>query len=474
MDDLHTQTVHFEDNEVGEKASENAGIDAAVKKPGSKIPGRKRTKSGCLSELVNTSDATPKITNVVVACRKRRIKCGEERPTCQNCTKSKRQCEGYNQRVVFKDPMSAYRPSWSGTSQTTFASRRANQRSEGGGQPLASPPTIAPKPSELKSATSANNSAAAPLEFINEQPTSGTSQSYTFAHETFPPSKQAHFMTAENSDIFVTSPDAPLQIQPSKGETLMQTPAHYDFNNLTRLGTRADHVSPAELSPLDWSMLQSSSSQQPGNEIYREPYKRFLQPQRSATSWQVESVFVRNPAMNDQPTVDLDAQDLSSQQRSNRATLSSNVVPLGDEYDMMDDDEDPFDVSEDDLMADHDEETSDDPQYHHLQNNDLGVVVALQASQDDRGLQMRSIHDFIDRPNMLATYAPSMQSSPLRDPMAARLFCHFVNVTAPIISMYERHPANPSLIFQGQPIPKSQQHIWTCKSLGFLISIEFL
>ncbi|KAI5788327.1 hypothetical protein EDC01DRAFT_155952 [Geopyxis carbonaria] len=48
---------------------------------------RKRTKTGCLT------------------CRKRRIKCGEERPTCNNCIKSKRVCEGYNQRVVFKDGM---------------------------------------------------------------------------------------------------------------------------------------------------------------------------------------------------------------------------------------------------------------------------------------------------------------------------------------------------------------------------------
>jgi hypothetical protein len=48
---------------------------------------RKRTKTGCLT------------------CRKRRIKCGEERPTCNNCIKSKRQCEGYNQRVIFKPPI---------------------------------------------------------------------------------------------------------------------------------------------------------------------------------------------------------------------------------------------------------------------------------------------------------------------------------------------------------------------------------
>lgn len=48
---------------------------------------RKRTKTGCLT------------------CRKRRIKCGEERPICNNCVKSKRNCEGYNQRVIWKPPI---------------------------------------------------------------------------------------------------------------------------------------------------------------------------------------------------------------------------------------------------------------------------------------------------------------------------------------------------------------------------------
>ncbi|KAL1302073.1 hypothetical protein AAFC00_002513 [Neodothiora populina] len=45
---------------------------------------RKRTKTGCLT------------------CRKRRIKCDEGKPICKNCYKSRRQCEGYDQRVVFK------------------------------------------------------------------------------------------------------------------------------------------------------------------------------------------------------------------------------------------------------------------------------------------------------------------------------------------------------------------------------------
>lgn len=34
--------------------------------------------------------------------RRRRIKCDEGKPICRNCQKSRRQCEGYNQRVVYK------------------------------------------------------------------------------------------------------------------------------------------------------------------------------------------------------------------------------------------------------------------------------------------------------------------------------------------------------------------------------------
>ncbi|KAH7079112.1 hypothetical protein BKA63DRAFT_258683 [Paraphoma chrysanthemicola] len=48
---------------------------------------RKRTTPGCIT------------------CQERRIKCGEERPWCENCTKSKRQCEGYNARMVFETPI---------------------------------------------------------------------------------------------------------------------------------------------------------------------------------------------------------------------------------------------------------------------------------------------------------------------------------------------------------------------------------
>ncbi|KAF4126757.1 Fungal Zn(2)-Cys(6) binuclear cluster domain [Geosmithia morbida] len=70
--------------------SAGSGAEGAEKDPNGKKPklsaaNRKRTKTGCLT------------------CRKRRIKCDEGRPTCNNCIKSKRACEGYSQRVDFKE-----------------------------------------------------------------------------------------------------------------------------------------------------------------------------------------------------------------------------------------------------------------------------------------------------------------------------------------------------------------------------------
>ena len=91
--------------------------------------------------------------------------------------------------------------------------------------------------------------------------------------------------------------------------------------------------------------------------------------------------------------------------------------------------------------------------------NDLGLMLALSASQDDRSV--RSITNFLDNPNVLATYQPTFTASPLMDPQTARVFCHFVTATAPSMSIFERHPTNPTVMFTGAPVPSSQQALWT-------------
>lgn len=139
-------------------------------------------------------------------------------------------------------------------------------------------------------------------------------------------------------------------------------------------------------------------------------------------------------------------------------------IPVPLDVDM--DSDDPYDVSDGDY------DTDDGPIVVRqgipadscTMDDELGAIVTLQADQINQDLSLlRSITSYIDRPNMLSTYVPSHRSSPLNNVMTARIFSHFIHVTAATISLYERHPANPSLILQGTPVPKSQQHIWTCK-----------
>lgn len=92
-------------------------------------------------------------------------------------------------------------------------------------------------------------------------------------------------------------------------------------------------------------------------------------------------------------------------------------------------------------------------------SSDLGLMLALSANKSERGV--RSLHSFLNEPNVLSTYHPVYAASPLMDSQTARVFCHFVTATAPTLSLCERHPANPSIMFSGTPVPTSQRSLWT-------------
>lgn len=97
--------------------------------------------------------------------------------------------------------------------------------------------------------------------------------------------------------------------------------------------------------------------------------------------------------------------------------------------------------------------------YGHIAGADLGLMVALSANQNDRG--SRSFYNFLNDSNVLSAYYPAYAASPLLDPQTARIFCHFVTATGPTLSIYERHPPNPFVIFSGHPVPLSQRSLWT-------------
>ncbi len=114
-------------------------------------------------------------------------------------------------------------------------------------------------------------------------------------------------------------------------------------------------------------------------------------------------------------------------------------------------------------MGESDDGAIPDPHLVHLESNDLGIRVArqLEPLHDPYGVRIRSFAGF-GGDNILETYTPSSASSPLNDAQTAAVFWYFVSVTGQSMSLYERHPFDPTPMFQGHPVPKQRQHIWTC------------
>ena len=86
-------------------------------------------------------------------------------------------------------------------------------------------------------------------------------------------------------------------------------------------------------------------------------------------------------------------------------------------------------------------------------------ALGLAANYDARGF--RSMTSYLEGPNGLSTYQPTFTASPLMDPQIARVFCHFVAVTAPTLSLGDRKIVNPNAIFSPTPVPKYQQALFT-------------
>jgi len=114
-------------------------------------------------------------------------------------------------------------------------------------------------------------------------------------------------------------------------------------------------------------------------------------------------------------------------------------------------DEEPWDV-----QGDEDEELLDYSDEEEIRIITPRVAInSLLASTPEpgRGISFRL---FLPDFQTLSTYYPSKTSSPLTDPVTARIFCHFIYVLGPSISIFERHAPNPVLSFTaGSQAPKN-------------------
>ena len=396
----------------------------------------------------------------MTACRRRRIKCGEERPTCKNCTKSKRECEGYIPRVVFKDPVSAFRQDMDalhehhlyghhGYDSNGVPIGAATSLSGPDGIPLA---PLAPRPSSYDSyhgALHAKQAGAYAYASQLGRTGYGASEPFNKVHLGYTGTNQPRVPSTSAYTPYEHSSD-----QVAVGNTTAQ---YQSPTTVTTSGNGFAMKPTLQTSLADWSQMQTSTAppmQYPtpqsttSNEGTFPPPEWPLQSQGQMVSLDGSSRFDNTGLMGSTTVAD----DFTTPQAFEHNQTYGLPVTYPTQY-KVEPEDDWFDVDSDE------ENPNMSQQLGEPNPSDLGLMIKMAAHQNNPNV--RSITNFLNGPNMLATYVPSYSASPLMDPQTARVFCHFIAATGPTLNVFERHPSNPSVIFTGRPAPQSQRSLWS-------------
>ena len=403
---------------------------------------RKRTKTGCLT------------------CRRRRIKCGEERPTCKNCTKSKRECEGYVPRVVFKDPVNAFRHNLDALQeQHLYGQFDPNGPAFGNiismtadGVPLA---PLAPRPSPYDDYGLTHSSQ------VGDQygPAGGTVYADQGVNNQINPSIFG-MSTLQTSPIPTTNGHGP-PMHAVDRRASVPGPSPISPHNVwaTRLGDAP--ATPSQGMPsTTWSQDAASISQMT-------PYPTPLTGNSNdgtfpSPTWPIHSHV-------NQPGTQMPPPSASYSQKQHSVLGEPPQQYVGHQFQFQNQlyglppatpVQQFFQEPEDDWFdVDSDEENANFGQLGDIQPKDLVPMIQMSAQQQNA--DFRSMTNFLNAPNVLATYQPAYAASPLTDSHTARVFCHFITATGPTLNVCERHPANPSVIFSGRPVPQAQRALWS-------------
>ena len=126
-----------------------------------------------------------------------------------------------------------------------------------------------------------------------------------------------------------------------------------------------------------------------------------------------------------------------------------------------DDDDDLYDVETDDDIDMQDTNAVNAPV------RSKPWIMAMPTRSSDQGAEPAAT--FISYNNLLAYYRPSPFASPLLEPESAQIFSHFITSAGPAISIFERCPANRSLMGPVSSSSPGYQNLFSyilpCKAL---------
>jgi len=449
--------------------------DADIEKEGSEQPkaipsqksDRKRTKTGCLT------------------CRKRRIKCGEEKPVCTNCIKSKRHCDGYNPRIVFRK--SNIGVPFPGQNVHPMSFHNGNHSAYGQyPQPSMNDPAVRPTLAYIRPRPPTESNAL----HADYLQSSASRYDGTFFLE--PDARENLYLVG---DLYARGHQ---QIPPDR-----KTSSNAQISNIARL---ASFNSGSSFQSLDRRSTGFPSMRSPHRPVQtqapyirREPYCEG----QERTQNDVNSALLPDTYPGRGQQASLDRQEIhqshSLRDTGNRQSVMTSSMPdawrhpvqyrLPDSYRVQSDDPNliqhygpslnspigrpcitqilnnaAVEVEDNDYYDVFPEEEDSDaqPQSLALTNNmrlNHSVLKSLHHSQSDY-LEPGSANTFI-YPGILDHYRPERVANPLRNPVTARIFGHFIASTGPMLSVFERHPRTASAMFGQGPEPNSQRSLWT-------------
>ncbi|KAI1911677.1 hypothetical protein LOZ39_004715 [Ophidiomyces ophidiicola] len=386
-------------------ARRDSAEETSVPATSTKVKGpRKRTKTGCLT------------------CRKRRIKCGEEKPRCNNCIKSKRECEGYGQRVVFRDPVGPI-PHLGPISASqglaaadhAYLNRQFVQAFHHG-EPSGARPflPLAPRPSGY---------GPIPDGFVRHDYAQRVASHHLHHHDM--PSQPlleddrfswnaAQYMQSQHG-LHGLSTDYQEQSAAHLHQSYPPDSAYSSHTGLQHMDTSYQSLYDSQFTPFRHADISPLSAGDPGQCM---DTRHYVPP-------------------------DLDTGAGENHEAQTAPTIKLDVDPgaESDEY---------YDVDTDDDLMESGIPSGFDMYGH------AGKMLPYQLMST-----VGQFHTFENYENLLSTYRPSPLASPLLDPEVLQIFHHFMTVVGPSVSIFERHPFIPSASMSSGAVPPEQQSLWT-------------
>ncbi|WPG99558.1 Hypothetical protein R9X50_00237500 [Acrodontium crateriforme] len=421
------------------KIEDAAEVEAALK--AAKLA-RKRTKTGCLT------------------CRKRRIKCGEERPVCKNCVKSKRHCEGYHQ------PQGPYKPSFDFHSispdgahitfhagpnpGSTFAYPSNNFHAEIRNSHLQQHAYHGSYPSQhhpndglnyIHSSPPGYPGNGLPLSLAHMDPISGELLDQSIHQGAPNPRLASDFGFADLLEHAAHDKlDQPWSSATSDNNSYKSHVLPKDFRTVPIL----HHSSPETISQ-PWLVGAYPRSQQ------WPAIAAFQLETASKLHFQTEVTKIGLEEQIGDPNIDTEYMGHELQEpviyTPTHMLIEAAVETQDDDYNDV--------FSEDEMDMD----SHILPTSHHERQQMLSTI--LETNQISVKELLTRRYDTFLCDGIIDRYRVEQVANPLKNPATARVFAHFISVTGPSLSIFERHPRSTSLLFGNGNIPISKQGLWT-------------